>query len=192
MSISHLNNIYRLLCLILYYSIGRHFPTSPVPGHRMGHAIRRKLFKGIVPSCGTGVIIEQNCHFGKADGLRVGNRSMLGDHARIGPHVTIGDDVIMGPDVVLMTTAHAFEDPNQPINRQGFLATRPIKIGNDVWLGTRVIVMPGVQIGDGAVIGSGSIVTHDIPTLSVAAGAPARVIRKRGSRPPVDEIESHS
>jgi maltose O-acetyltransferase len=140
------------------------------------------MFKGIVPTCGTDIKIEQNCHFGTAQGLRVGSRAMLGHNARIGPNVTIGDDVVMGPDVVLMTTAHAFEDPDQPVNRQGFLPTKPIIIGNDVWLGTRVIVMPGVTIGDGAIIGAGAVVTRDVPPMSVAVGCPAQVIRRRGSR----------
>ena len=52
-------------------------------------------------------------------------------------------------------------------------------MGNDVWIGTRVIIMPGVHIGDHVIIGANSVVTHDVPSYSVVAGSPARVVRKR-------------
>jgi len=96
--------------------------------------------------------------------------------------VSIGDDVVMAPDVVIMTGSHAFEDPSVPINSQGATSRRPVQIGRDVWIGTRVIIMPGVVIGEGSVIGAGSVVTKSIPPWSVAAGNPARVIRRRGDR----------
>ena len=85
----------------------------------------------------------------------------------------------MGPDVVIMTTAHAWEDPDVPIRLQGDVPIDPVAIGDDVWLGTRVIVMPGVTIGTGAVIGSGSIVTKDVAEYDVVAGVPAKHIRWR-------------
>jgi maltose O-acetyltransferase len=62
---------------------------------------------------------------------------------------------------------------------QGFEEERPVRIGNDVWIGDRVIILPGVTIGDGCIIGAGSIVTHDTPPYSISAGNPARVIRYR-------------
>jgi acetyltransferase-like isoleucine patch superfamily enzyme len=54
-----------------------------------------------------------------------------------------------------------------------------VRIGNDVWIGTRAIILPGVQIGDGAIIGAGSVVTRDVPALAVVGGVPARVIKYR-------------
>ena len=168
------------LALFIYYLIAWRFPTQPVPGYRIGYGLRRWLMKFIAIECGDGIIIKQFCYIGGAKNLRIGNRSQLGANARIGPNVTLGDDVVMGPDVVLMTTAHAFEDPRVLIREQGALPILPISIGDDVWLGTRVIVMPGVSIGNGAVIGAGSIVTKDIPAYAIAVGSPAKVIRKRG------------
>ena len=55
--------------------------------------------------------------------------------------------------------------------------SRPIIVGDNVWIGTRAIILPGVTIGDGAVIGAGAVVTKDVPARSVAAGNPARILR---------------
>jgi maltose O-acetyltransferase len=170
------------LALAVYYLVGKRFPTQPVPGYKIGYAFRRWLLRFIADECGDGVIVKQNCYFGSALGLRVGHRAQLGDGARIDHNVTIGDDVVMGPDVVIMTHAHAFEDTDVPVNRQGGQPLRPVVVGNDVWFGTRVIVMPGVTIGDGAVVGAGSVVTKDVPAYTIVGGNPARVIRPRGAR----------
>ena len=172
----------RKIALMLYYAIAQHFPTQPQPGWRIGYALRRRLLKRIARRCGEDVFVKQHCYFGSGATLEVGDRSQLGHNARIGPSVTIGDDVLMGPDIVIMTTAHAFEDPDRTIREQGALPVEPVVIGDDVWIGTRAIVMPGVTIGDGAVIGAGSIVTRDIPPMSIAVGNPARVLRRRGEK----------
>ena len=172
----------RCLAMILYYVLAQRLPMQPFPGHRTWTKFRAFLVKTMCVSCGAGVIVKDRCYIGNGDGLIIGDRSELSSHGRIGKHVTIGDDVIMGPEVVIMTSAHAFEDPTKHINQQGSLPIRPVMIGNDVWLGTRVIVMPGVTLGDGSFIGAGSVVTKDIPPMSVAAGVPAKVIRMRGSR----------
>jgi len=168
------------LCLILYYAIAQHFPTQPQPGWKFGYALRRWLLKRILDQCGDEVVVKQHCYIGRGQGLAVGHRSQLGHGARIGPSVTIGDDVLMGPDVVIMTTAHQFDDPATPIRLQGHLPVRAVTIGNDVWIGTRVVILPGITIGDGAVVGAGSIVTRDVPPLTIVAGNPARVLRRRG------------
>jgi maltose O-acetyltransferase len=172
------------IAVTIYYLLAKRLPTQPVPGWRVGYSTRRLLGRYIFAECGEDVIIKQNCYFGRGDTLRVGNRSQLGENARIGPSVSIGSDVVMGPDVVIMTTAHAFEDPTVPINQQGGLPVEPVTIEDDVWLGTRVVVLPGVTIGRGAIIGANSVVTKDIEPYAVAVGNPARVIRSRGDGTP--------
>ena len=172
--------IQKKFALVLYYMVGVKFPTQPVPGWRIGYRLRQLLIAVIAEECGSGVIVKQNAYIGSGRGLRIGANSQLGANSRIGPDVVIGDDVVMGPDVVIMTTSHAFEDSKVPIRRQGNLPVRRVTIGNDVWIGTRVIIMPGVRLGDGCVVGAGSVVTRDIPPMAIAAGSPARVIRKRG------------
>ncbi len=66
---------------------------------------------------------------------------------------------------------------------------RPVTIGNDVWIGVRVIILGGVKIGNGAVIGAGSVVTRDVPPYAVVAGAPARLIRYRFEEPVIRRLE---
>lgn len=172
----------KVISLSLYYGFARWFPTQPMPGWKFGYAFRRVLVKQIGESVGQSIIVKHNAQIGAGVGLHVGDRSQLGHNCRIGNFVTIGCDVVMGPDVVIMTSAHAFEDPNVPINLQGALPIRPVNIGDDVWIGTRVIIMPGVMVGKGAVIGAGSVVTKEVPPFAVVAGVPAKVIRYRGSQ----------
>lgn len=177
-----LSNVTKVIALFLYYGFARFFPTQPMLGYQIGYWLRRNLLRFIVDECGNDVIVKSNCYFGTGQGIKVGDRSQLGQNARIGPYTTIGDDVVMGPDVVIMTTSHAFEDPVVPINRQGSLPIKPIIIGNDVWIGTRAIILPGVKVGDKAIIGAGSVVTKDVPPLAIVGGVPAKIIRYRGER----------
>ncbi len=89
--------------------------------------------------------------------------------------IYIGDNVLIGPNVVLATANH----PVRPdIRRKAAQYNLPIHIGNNVWLGAGVIVVPGVSIGDNTVVGAGSIVTKDLPADCVAFGNPCRVHRK--------------
>lgn len=90
----------------------------------------------------------------------------------------IGDDVLIGAFTMIISSNHNFSRTDIPINQQG-LSSKGIKIGNDVWIGARVTILDGVEIGQGAVIGAGSLVSESIPAYSVAVGSPARVIRSR-------------
>jgi maltose O-acetyltransferase len=179
-----ISSLSRNIALFAYYAIAQHFPTQPMPGWSFGYAFRRFLAKKIFRHCGEDVLIKQHAYFGSGRDIIVGDRSQIGIAARIDHDTVIGSDVLMGPDIVIMSSAHAFEDKNIPINRQGALEKNPVHIGNDVWIGTRVIILPGVKIGDGAVIGASSVVTKDIPSFAVAVGTPARVIRYRGDNNP--------
>ncbi|AGZ38688.1 putative sugar acetyltransferase [Actinoplanes friuliensis DSM 7358] len=88
--------------------------------------------------------------------------------------VTIGDDVQIGPNVQLLTPTHPVAAGPR---RDKWEAALPITIGDNVWLGGGVIVLPGVTIGDNTVVGAGAVVTRDLPANVVAVGNPARVIR---------------
>ena len=177
-----MSKIFKPAALAVYYAVGDKFPTAPAPGYRVGYRFRRFLLKFISEDCGKSVIVKHKCYFGTGNGLRIGDRTQLGQNAKIDPEVTIGNDVLMGPDVMILTTRHAFERLNRPINQQGCLARNPVTIGSDVWIGARVVILPGVNIADKAIIGAGAVVTKDIPEGAIFAGNPARLIRYRGDR----------
>lgn len=98
--------------------------------------------------------------------------------------VTIGDHCNFGPNVTIVTPIHPMraDERREMLNAEGevkrFCYAKPVHIGNDCWLGACVTVCPGVTIGDGCVIGAGSVVTRDIPPGSFAAGVPCRIIRE--------------
>lgn len=95
--------------------------------------------------------------------------------------LTIGNHVRIGPSVSILANNRRFDDPTRLIVEQEQISLG-ITIEDDVWVGAGSVILDGVRIGRGTVIGAGSIVTRDIPPMSLAVGNPARVIRKRGER----------
>ena len=87
--------------------------------------------------------------------------------------ITLGDDVFIGPKVCLITENHGLE----PTMRRT-LTSKPIHIERGAWIGAGAIVLPGVTVGENAVVGAGSVVTHDVPANTVVAGNPAKVIKQ--------------
>lgn len=171
MSLNH------LLVRILYKGIAKHLPLSDSKFNLGGKALRRFCAKRVLPHCGKNVNIERGAEF--AWDLRIGDNSGVGINALISSGVTIGNDVMMGPDCMLFTTNHGMRKNGIPMWMQKSSDPNPIVIGNDVWIGARVIVLSGVHIGDGAVIGAGSVVTKDVPPFGIVAGNPAKLIRMR-------------
>ncbi len=121
--------------------------------------------------------------------IRNGERISIGDHAHIGERcylwagdgtgrIDIGEYALFGPEVFVTASDYQIA-PDVPVMHQP-RRERDIRIGRDVWLGARVVVTAGVEIGDGCVVGAGSVVTRSLPPGSIAVGAPARVVGKRG------------
>lgn len=110
--------------------------------------------------------------------LRIGDRCVIGRGCSIAAHldVDIGDDVYFGPNVFVTDQNHDNTASGEPVGRQ-FQPERPVKIGARSWLGTGVVVTPGVTIGEGVMVGANSVVTKDLPDGCVAAGAPAKEVR---------------
>ena len=109
--------------------------------------------------------------------LSIGARSLINFGCSIVAfdRVSIGERCLIGPHCMIMDTAFHEIDPHRRLEQP---TPDPITIGNNVWLGARVIVLPGVTIGDDSVVGIGSVVTANIPPSTLAVGVPARVIRK--------------
>lgn len=167
------------LLLIIYYALLQRIPMQPMPGYKLGYKFRYWCVKHLLRRCGTDVIVKDHCYFGNGLRLSVGNRSQLGSNARLNGDITIGNDVLMGPDVVMMATSHEFARLDIPINLQGAKEENPIVIGDDCWIGTRAIILPGVHIGKHCVVAAGAVVTRSFPDRSILGGVPARLLKTR-------------
>lgn len=139
--------------------------------------IRRFYAKRVVAKMGKNVNIERRAVFGPA--VEIGDNSGIGINCEVYGPVKIGNNVMMGPEVVIYTSGHKHDRVDIPMVEQGNEDVRPVTIGNDVWIGRRAIIMPGVVIGDGCIIGAGAVVTKDVPDYSIVGGVPAKVVKKR-------------
>ena len=160
---------------ILYTLTAKWLPISQ--RFSLAKKLRGFWAKRIVKSFGENVNIEKNAVFGPQ--LEIGNNSGVGINCEVYGPVTIGDNVMMGPEVVIYTRNHNIERTDIPMQAQGYAEFKPVVIGNDVWIGRRAIILPGVHIGDGCVIGAGAVVTKDLPDFTISGGVPAKVIKKR-------------
>ncbi len=183
----------RLICQLLYYGVARHLPRSSTPGvGGLSRLLRLWVAKPLFKQCGTDVNVEHGADFGGGSKLRIGNRSGIGVDCVVPDNVVIGKDVMMGPRVVIIGRHHAYERTDLAMIDQGYRDSDPVQIGDDVWIGTAAIIMPGLRIGSGAIVGAAAVVTKDVPDYAVVGGNPARVIRFRrdeagsSSLPPVE------
>jgi maltose O-acetyltransferase len=173
-----LQRLVRIVCRFLFVVV-RNWPASYCKPFPFGGYLRNTLAHGILEQCGTGINIERGARFGNGTGIRLGDYSGIGIRAEVGEGTTIGRYVMMGPEVVIITGSHEYSDVTKPMALQGREPIRPVVIEDDVWIGLRVIILPGVVIGTGSIIGAGAIVTKSIPPYSIAVGNPARVVRNR-------------
>ena len=152
---------------------------QPFPGYKVGYILRRIVAKHLLKKCGKNIIVKNKCYFGNGSHLEVGDRSQLGQNSRLGGTITIGKDCVMGPDVVMMATSHEFSSLEIPINQQGAKPEEPIVIGDDCWIGTRCILLPGVHLGNKVIVAAGAVVTHSFPDNCIIGGIPAKIIKYR-------------
>ncbi len=137
-----------------------------------------ELLKGLLGHIGDDkVIINQpfRCDYGKQ--ISIGKRFFANFNFTILDEapVTIGDDCFVGPNVSIYTACHS-TDPVERNTRQEW--AKPVTIGNNVWIGGSVTILPGVSIGDNVSIGAGSVVVNDIPSNTIAVGNPCKVIKQ--------------
>ncbi len=168
----------RAFLLVIYYCVLQWLPCSRRCGGLPGR-LRRWCCRGLFERCGAGANIERKAFFGSGREISLGDHSGIGVNAKLSPGVIVGDNVLMGEDVLFLTRNHAFADSKVLIRDQGYLGTETIVVGDDVWIGTRCILLPGVHVGTGAVVGAGSVVTKSVEPYAIVAGNPATVIGHR-------------
>jgi maltose O-acetyltransferase len=138
---------------------------------------RENILHQLLGSLGENVYIEPPFH------IDYGRYTSIGKHfyanydliiSDVAP-VTIGDNVMIGPRVGIYTLTHPID---KDVRREDLEYGEPITIGNDVWIGANAVICPGVHIGDGSIVGAGSVVTHDIPSNVIAFGTPCKPRKK--------------
>lgn len=156
---------------------------NPFKHHKgKGSLIRRRTRIDVLPfndfSLGRDSTIEDFATINNGVGpVYIGDRSRIGlGCVVIGP-VTIGKDVMFAQNIVVSGLNHGYQDLSLPPSLQA-VETKPITIGDDVWIGANAVITAGVKVGKHAVIAAGSIVTKDVPDFSIVAGNPARIIKQ--------------
>ena len=159
--------------------IGRVLPKSDtkVVGS-ISKTIRRIGAIFLMKQCGKNVNVEKGAYYTK--NCTLGDNSGIGIDSYIGGTVVIGSDVMMGPECKMYTVNHCCDRIDIPMNKQGVTSEKPIIIGDDVWIGVRVTILPGVNIGNHCIIAAGSVVTKNVPDYAIVGGVPAKVIKYRG------------
>ena len=170
--IAHIPYFSRYLYILFLF-----WPDAPKP---LTSQLRAVYWKEKMRFMGTNVIVSHQVKIDAAEHISIGNNSAILNKCVIAGQggLTIGNDVMVGFESIILTYTHRSDDLVIPIRKQGFTAA-PVVIGNDVWIGTRVIILQGVTIGDGAIIGAGAVVTKDVPPYAIVGGVPAKIIRSR-------------
>ncbi|MCI1648868.1 MAG: sugar O-acetyltransferase [Bacteroides sp.] len=148
----------------------RELNDLPLEAQQEQQEIIRKLFGsvGANPSISHNFHCDFGCHIYVGDNFYVGYNCTMLDFAEI----RIGDNCLIGPDVGIYTTGHNYS----PIARHQTGYAIEIEIGNNVWIGGHSTILPGIKIGDGAIIAAGSVVTKDVEANTIVGGNPAKLI----------------
>lgn len=138
---------------------------------------RKRLLTGLLGSVKKGFIIEPPFYCDYGYNIEIGENFYANMNCVMldGAKIHIGDNVFIAPNVGIYTAGHPLDAEQR---NRGLEYARPVTIGDNVWIGAGVSILPGVTIGNNSVIGAGSVVTKDIPDHVLAAGNPCRVLRK--------------
>lgn len=155
---------------------GGFFVRYPVEGELLEALDEGRL------TIGEGTLLEPGCWLTLAPGARIaiGTGCFLNRETMLAAQgsIEIGDHTMFANGCFVGDAEHRFDDPDTPVTWQGFTSDGPVRIGANCWFGVNCVVTSGVEIGERCVVGANSVVTGDLPPRSIAAGAPARVIRE--------------
>jgi maltose O-acetyltransferase len=163
--------------LLLYYLFFSRLPNSWWPGGRFFNKLRVACVRSILPT-GKNIKIQRSVYIGSGNNIVIGNNCQINELARL-DNVVIGNNVMIARESIILGKMHESNDVNVPMNEQGVKDVRQTIIEDDVWLGLRVVVMPGVTISKGTIIAAGAVVTKDTEPFSIYGGVPAKLIKRR-------------
>ena len=147
---------------------------------RVGSAATDDPYRLLKGRYGRGAMLNKGCSFVAIDGITIGDWVYIGPGARMSGSggLVIGNNIAIGPDVTILTSSHRYGD-EEWIPFGPDVDRKAVAIEDHVWIGCRVVILPGVTVGEGAVVAAGSVVTKDVPSCAVVAGNPAAVIKQR-------------
>lgn len=141
---------------------------------------RTECLRSLFAFTGDNVYIEPPFYCDYGENIHIGNNVYFNTNCNIldSNKVQIGNNIIFGPSVQIYAAMHPLQGKERIQEGNIIHESKPVILGNDIWIGGGTIICPGVEIGDNVVIGAGSIITKDIPSNSVAVGNPCKVIKK--------------
>jgi maltose O-acetyltransferase len=145
--------------------------------------LRGRYYSGLLSAAGEGLRVGQDVRVYRPEMVSVGDSCYLGDGVQLYPWnatITLGNHVLVAAGARMITRKHGFAELDRPMADQGY-TNAPIVIEDDVWIGFQSVILPGVTIGQGSIVGAGSVVTRDVAPHSIVGGVPARLIRVRSS-----------
>lgn len=169
-----INLLLKKIYYFLYTVLFRHTAEDTRPYSFFFPWIRNILIKHSILKCGNNIRVKSNANI--SPNIIIGNNSELGTRCNIQANTEIGNNVIMGPDVKIYTRNHNYENPSIPIQFQG-KNMKNVVIGNNVWIGANVVILPGVRIGNNTIIAAGAIVSKSFEDNCIIGGNPAKKIK---------------
>lgn len=163
--------LYKVFFLCVYYGIAKNLPWAS----RFRTFLASKIFKNV----GINVKINKGVDFGSGINILIGDYSSLNRGCWISNDTVIGRNVMMGPNIAVISGTHNFQLTNISMREQGAPSRKKVIIGDDVWIGTQSIILPGIKVGSHSIIGAGSVVTKDVPEWAIVGGNPAKIIKYR-------------
>lgn len=165
------------LKLIIYYLIFSKMPNSWWPGGRIYNRLRIACLHGIFPM-GINNRIQRSVYVGSGNNIVIGSNCQINEKVRL-DNVEMGNNVMIGRESIILGKMHESNNVDSPMSEQGAKQVSRTYIEDNVWLGLRVVVMPGVRIRKGCIIAAGGIVTKDTIESGVYGGVPAKLIKVR-------------
>lgn len=163
--------------LAIYYGIAYNLPNYSFPFGKFFNAFRISILRKFI-YVGKDCRIMKKIYLGDGNNVRIGENCRINEGVRL-DNVMIGDNVLIARESIILGKMHEYADVHVPISQQGERTINPTIIEDDVWLGLRVIVLPGVTLKKGTIVGAGAVVCKSTEEGGIYGGVPARLIRYR-------------